>query len=463
MFPGWGTGALLSLLLLLGGCGSGGRGAPWNILLITIDTLRADRLGCYGGTASITPNIDRLAAEGTLFAESYCAMPITLPSHTSILTGLYPRNHRVLSHAYTLTSEFTTLAEIAKANGYHTAAFVSSHVVDNKYGLGQGFDLYWKRYDYGPEQVNRIRRESGFDILTEAVETWAKMRAEEPYFTWIHWFHPHKPYEPPPPYKARYDIRADTALEASVETFRKAWKREIELTDRELEEMRSLYAGEVAYNDRQVGLTLRKLRRLGLLERTIIILTADHGEMLYEKDRYFGHDIMLYDPSIRVPLIMVAPGLIPEGKIALETVRSVDLLPTIIELAGLDRGDDILDGRSVASLFDGGTIEDLPVFAEMFGPKPDWKSPPRHAVRFENWKLIRTDGVEEMELYDLNEDPLEKVNLADVATDRRDDLADRLDRLMSGEIDVEIPVLTEEERIRLEALGYLDRKKGSKR
>ncbi len=450
---------LMISLIFPSACGRKGENLPWNVLLITIDTLRADRLGCYGGSRVLTPNLDRLAAEGTLFGNAYAAMPITLPSHTSIMTGLYPRHHGVLSHAYKLAPEYLTAAEFFRDQGYGTVAFVSSHVLDSDYGIDQGFDFYWKRYLFDPREANRIRQESGFDILTEAIMNWADMDGKEPFFAWVHWFHPHKPYQPPPPFRSLYDHRRDKSLQANIETLEQVWKGEINLADREVEELRSLYDGEVAYSDQQVGLALSHLEKKGLLDRTIIVVTADHGEMLYEQDRYFGHDIMLFEPSIRVPLILWAPGLIPAGQVLDTRVRSVDILPTLAKLTGYDLPEGELDGRSFIPALQGDDMPDVPVFAELFPPKEGWKSEPRHSVQFEDWKLIRIDGKESPELYHLIDDPGETADLAGAGEENLEKLESLLEKLTTVDVRERDRDLSPEEERRLRALGYLGKSK----
>ncbi|NNE07483.1 MAG: sulfatase [Gemmatimonadetes bacterium] len=448
-------GAVLLAGGLLAGFGCGlQREKPWNVLLITIDTLRADRLGCYGGMYAATPNMDRLAERGVLFANAFAAMPLTLPSHTSILTGLYPKSHGVLSHAYTLEEDKTTLAEYLHAEGYRTGAFISSHVLDNRYGIGQGFDTFWRRYNYNAEEANRIRASSGFDILTEAVGQYLAAPSEQPTFAWIHWFHPHKPYEPPQSQRLKYDYRGNTNLQADKLTLEQLWKGYIDLSEEDIQSIRGLYDGEVAYTDQQVGIILDQLEESGMAERTIVILTADHGEMLYERDRYFGHDIMLYDPSIQVPLIIAAPGLADGGRIVQSTVRSVDLVPTLLEMLAIATEDEF-DGRTLTPVFDGEELSDVPVLAELFGPKPNWKTEPRHSVRYNGWKIIEEEGSDVRQLYWLADDPNELNNRAESDPEKYAEMKQLLDDVRAGSRDVDFPELSDEERKVLEALGYM--------
>jgi len=447
--------AVAVLFFLLSSCGAREE-ERLNLLLITIDTLRADRLGCYGGNEALTPSIDRLAREGTQFTSAFSAIPITLPSHATILTGLYPRAHKVLSHGYTLAGEFTTLAEALKATGYHTGAFVSSHVLDHEYGLAQGFDIYWERYNYGRQRAEEAEEE-GEDLLTRAAIDWIRLELDEPFFLWLHWFHPHKPYDPPGAMRGLYDPDPGSPLRADVRTIQEIWEGKIRLSENDVERFRSLYAGEVAFTDRQVGAVLAKLEELGILDNTIVVFTADHGEVLYEQDRYFGHDIMLYDPSVRVPLVVSGPGAGEAGRIVEETVRTVDLFPTLVELLSAPAGGSALDGSSFAPLLRGGAAEELPVFAEVFPPKEVWKTEPRHAVRLGDWKLIAMDGGDSLELYDLGADPGETRNLAREEASKRAELDSLLRGWMrrAGDVGGAIPELSAEEEKNLRSLGYI--------
>ncbi|MFH1277963.1 MAG: sulfatase [Candidatus Eisenbacteria bacterium] len=451
------TRVLLLLLPAALSC-SGGPEKPANLLLVTVDTERADRLGCYGAPGALTPVADRLAREGVLFTNAFTSIPITLPAHCSILTGLYPRTHGVLSHGYTLPEERTTLSEILKGEGFRTAAFISSHVLDDKYGTGQGFDIFWKRYNYGPKRMRRALRDRGEDLLTQAALDWARLELDEPFFLWLHWFHPHKPYEPPPPMDAIYDPDPSSPLRADVETLNRVWRGGIEPTPAEIDRFRRLYQGEVAFTDRQLGMVLERLEEMGVLDRTLVVYTADHGEVLYEHDRYFGHDIMLYDPSIRVPLLVRAPGAAKGGTIVNDQVRQIDLLPGILDLLGVHRPDILWEGRSFAPALRGEALEEAPIFAEVFPPKPEWKSPPRHGIRYGDWKLITVEGEDGVQLFDLAADPGEERNLADEETAKSAELQALLLEWMASTPlpDEDFPELTDEERENLRSLGYLE-------
>lgn len=422
--------AAFVLVGLAAGCGAVKR-APKNVLLITIDTLRADRIGAYGDPSTRTPSIDDLARRGTLFESAHSPIPLTLPSHTSIMTGQYPRTHLVLSHAYTLAPERVTLAEIFKEHGYSTAAFVSSHVLDKSYGLDQGFETYWERWHLLGD-VTEALTASGFELTAKAARLWIKARpAEKPFFAWVHLFQPHKPYSPPAPLAKLYDPGYGGSVVADVPTLVGIWEEKRALAPEDLAHIQALYQGEVTTADREVGRIIDLLEREGLMKDTIVIVTSDHGEVLYEHDCYFGHDIMLYEPAIAVPLVFYGDGLFPAGAIARQNARLIDLAPTILESAGLSHeflgatdGLSLLppvwrEGKGAERRWGPKQLAGRPdmrasdtLFAEIFPPKPGWKVEPRHALRTPEWKLMMEDGVEARELYNLGPDPRERANLA---------------------------------------------------
>ena len=283
MWGAAGTAAALGLLVYFlvfrpGKRQSGPSGPlPYNVLLITLDTTRADHLGCYGHEPARTPNLDGLAREGVRFARAYCPAPLTLPSHASIMTGLYPVAHGVRNNGHDLPSGIGTLAEILKGRGYATGAFVSAFSVDSRFGIDRGFDVYDDTFlaDSPFKTQNAERRaEETFARFSRWLETGGKDR----FFGWVHFYDPHLPYDPPSPYKEEFG--GDP------------------------------YDGEIAYMDRYVGSVLDRLRELGVLERTIVVVAGDHGEGLGDKVEQ-GHGIFLYEETLRVPLIFHNPVLFP--------------------------------------------------------------------------------------------------------------------------------------------------------
>ncbi len=277
--------------------------SAYNVLLITLDTTRADHLGCYGYRPAKTPNIDGLAREGFRFNRVYCPAPLTLPSHVSIMSGLYPVTHGVRNNGHDLPSGIRTLAGILKAKGYATAAFVSSFSVDSRFGIDRGFDVYDDtfRADSPFKTQNAERRaEETFAKFSRWLENNGKNR----FFGWVHYFDPHLPYDPPSPYKEAFE--------------------------------KDPYDGEIAYMDHYVGAILDRLREMGILERTLVVVAGDHGEGLGDKVE-LGHGIFLYEETLRVPLILHNPSVFRRAQVIESEVRLIDVAPTILEILGLER------------------------------------------------------------------------------------------------------------------------------
>ena len=261
--------------------GCTGDGRP-SVLLITIDTLRADRLGCYGCREAQTPNMDRLAAEGVMFEQVGAQVPVTLPSHATILTGLPPASHGVHDNStFSLADTVTTLAEVFRKAGYRTGAVVGAYVLARQFGLGQGFEDYDDSFDdtqgSGSEAESVERRAA--EVARRGID-WLEQHRRTPFFLWLHFFDPHMPYDPPPPLG-----RDDYA---------------------------SPYDGEVSYVDRELGRVFRWLQEVGLEQSTLVVLTSDHGEGLGSHDEE-THGVFLYESTLRVPLILRWPGRLSAG------------------------------------------------------------------------------------------------------------------------------------------------------
>ena len=297
--------ALVAALLLLSGCDRRPE-PPRHLVLVTIDTLRADRLGCYGATNAATPNLDRMSREGAMAIRATAHVPLTRPSHTSLFTGMLPTRHGIRDNITPArVPEVHTLATVAKSAGFRTAAFVSSIVLASGGGLERGFDLYSDELakSANAEDVpfmNELQR-SGDETLAEAIG-WLESNRDSRLFAWIHFYDPHEPYEPPEPYRTRYADRP--------------------------------YDGEVAWSDELVGRLDEALARLGLREDTLLVVTSDHGEGLGEH-RETLHGFFIYETTLAVPLLMRGPGVVPGTRIE-SLVQSVDLFPTLVELMGLE-------------------------------------------------------------------------------------------------------------------------------
>ncbi len=295
----------LAALVLLSACSREGRR---NVYLITLDTTRADHLGCYGHEGIETPYIDRLAAGGARYENAFSPVPITLPAHTSILTGTYPVHHGVRENGgFYVPQEALTLAEILRGEGYDTAAFVGAFPLDSQTGIDQGFDLYDDNYPSSLEKgkhplLRRFFDERPAAEVSRAALAWLEQRGERPFFLWTHYFDPHQPLQPPSPYRERYATAP--------------------------------YDGEIASVDEAVGQVLRRFEEHGLLDETLVILTADHGEGLGEHGEA-THALLLHSSTLRVPLVVRDPGQ-PGGETVTAPVSTADIFPTVLECLGLD-------------------------------------------------------------------------------------------------------------------------------
>lgn len=365
------------LLLGLAAAGIGCGGTPSSpgtavdsVLLITLDTLRADHLSCYGPSPVPTPNIDALRARGALVRHAWTTMPMTTPAHASILTGRHPSSHGVRTNSSVrLPAEVTTLAEVLSAAGRRTAAFVGAYTVSSEFGLGQGFASYDD--DMGHDRSGRERgQRPGEEVLARAIP-WLEAHADEPFFAWVHLFDPHTPYAPPPEYARRF--AGDP------------------------------YSGEVAYTDALVGRLLAALARTPRAERTAIVLLSDHGEGLGDHGEP-EHGLLLYEETLRVPLLLVAPGTIAPGGEIVAPASVIDVLPTVLGWLGLPLPDGV-EGRDLLAA----PAAERDLHAETLYPFEEYGWSPLFAVRRGELKLIEAPR---RELYDLAADPRELNDLA---------------------------------------------------
>jgi arylsulfatase A-like enzyme/Flp pilus assembly protein TadD len=412
---------LILAAVLLAGC----QRSRHNVLIITIDTLRADHLGCYGFHLAHTPVIDGLANESIRFTNAISSAPITMPSHTSIFTGLYPPAHGVRDNgAYALGEDAVTLAERLRSAGYTTHAFVSALVLNRRYNLNQGFETYdddlWAEDDPKLFMIRERRAPKTAERFLQWFDSW-KEKKEKPFFTWVHFFDPHQPYRPEP---------ADAAVAPSQ------------------------YDAEIAGVDRQIGRMIDELRAAGVLDDTLLIVTADHGESLGEHGEQ-THAIFVYDATVHVPLIFRAPWLV-KPRVYDAPVRSVDITPTVLETLGLKHSD-AMDGQSLLpALREKEQPPQLPQYSESLLSEVGFGMAPLFAIRDGGYKYIRAPRAE---LYDLRNDPGELHNL--FAAQPR--IAARLDaeltQLMrtSSQHAVKAAAnpLTRETEESLQALGYL--------
>jgi choline-sulfatase len=408
-------------------CGCDRRERP-NVLVVTIDTLRADRLGCYGFGLAHTPAIDRLAADGVRCADVATSAPITLPAHCSIMTGLYPPAHGVRDNGnYALGPEAVTLAERLRAAGYRTGAFVSAAVLARRYGLDQGFDVYdddlWSEDD---PQLFMIRERPAARTVDRAL-AWLADRTKnaqpEPFFLWVHLFDPHQPYA-----LRSVDLAALTPTP---------------------------YDAEVAEADRGVGRIVDWLREHGVLDDTLVVLTADHGESLGEHGEP-THGIFIYDSTIRVPLVWRLPRVLPSGVTYPGPVRHIDIVPTVLAILGLP-GVETTQGANLLAALQGRTRPlDLAQYSETRLAEEGFGMAPLFGVRHDGRKWIQAPRPE---LYDLRADRGELRNLYPDDPAAARPLEDVLGSVVadSGRRELRAPTrqIDRETEEMLHALGYL--------
>jgi len=392
-----------------------------NLLLITIDTLRADRLGSYGYQNALTPHLDRLAHGGVRFESCYSSVPLTLPSHTTMFTGRYPFTTQVRQNGVHFVDENEiTLAELFRDIGVNTSATVAAYVLTSKFGLDQGFDVYEDSLRMGDlfRFFSRIRG----DEVYKRFSRWLQANGNDRFFSWVHFYDPHLPYEPPEPFRQQFS--GDP------------------------------YDGEIAFVDFQIGKILEDLEELNLLDNTLIVVTSDHGEAFREHVEE-GHGLLCYEQTLRVPLFFFAPGRLPAGEVVTERVALIDLMPTLVDLFDLEPPDGMQGRNLVGLLLDQGDWQIRSIYFESLAGVKEKGWAPRTGLIAEDHKFIK---VPQPELYDLAADPGETANLFQ----QNKDIAGRLDSQLQelllsreGERRAAERELSEEDRRHLSALGYL--------
>jgi len=349
-----------------------------DVFLITIDTLRADHVHCYGNNQAETPALDALAADGIRFSHAYTPSPITNTSHTTILTGLLPSSHGVTDFGIPLADSHPTWAELLKSKGYHTGAFIGAVILDSSSlapGLNRGFDFYdnFPEHPQTKERWGRVERR-GAEVVQHA-EKWLSAHPAGPRFVWIHLYDPHDPYEPPAPFSEKYKDR--------------------------------LYDGEIAYADSVLESFVAYLTKQGWYDNSVIVVTGDHGEGLGEHQEE-THGIFLYDSTLHVPMIMKLPRASSTPRVIDAQVRTIDILPTVLDLARVTIPDS-LDGKSLKPLLSGTDSADRVAIGQTDYPlRFGWA--PLRSVRSEGFKFIKGP---KPEFYDLNADAAELKNIYD--------------------------------------------------
>ncbi len=400
-----------------------------NVILVTMDTTRADHIGCYGYPYAKTPTLDAIARKGVVFEQAATATPLTLPAHCSIMTGMYPTHHGVRVNGNTaLGDEQTTLAEVFSAQGYKTGAFIAAFVLDGRWGLKQGFEEYDDQFDlnkYKHLDLGEVQR-PGNEVMDSAL-AWLDGHKAGPFFAWIHLYDPHSPYKPPEPYYSEFEGRG----------------------------LPGLYDGEIAFMDEQIGRCVSWLERSGLDKNTIMILIGDHGEGLGSHGEG-THGYFIYDYALHVPFLAAVPFPDMQGKRVSAQVRSVDVFPTLLDLAGIKSPTGV-EGRSlVRMMFNPDAKDDGPAYGESMAPNIQYGWSALRTLRTTRYKYIDAPRAE---LYDLTQDADEQLNILPQHPDVARRMKTALDTLVAetskGAPAPQAANLDRETVERLAALGYI--------
>ncbi|MFY9560320.1 MAG: sulfatase-like hydrolase/transferase [Terriglobales bacterium] len=428
---------LLLEILFLAGSSSASFAAPANIILITLDTTRADRMGFLGSKRGLTPNLDGLARQGVVFSYAYAHVPLTTPSHATILTGTYPQFNLVSDLGSPLVEYVPYLPDVLHKHGYHTAAFVGSQVLDPKSVAAPGFDRSFDTYDagfhnrQGGEDRYRSEERRAMVVVNHAM-AWLNQHPRSPFFLWVHLYDPHDPYDPPPPFKARYAA--------------------------------SPYDGEIAYVDFAVGKLLAALRSRALYEGSLIAVVADHGEAFGEHGER-SHGLFLYDETVHVPLLLKLTGHESRGLRVENRVGLVDLAPTLLQEVGIETPS-AMQGESLVKLMnpkangghagEGPAVDAAPdrsVYAETDYPHRAFGWSALRALRAGKYLYIEAP---ERELYDQSVDSRALHNLAPSMKAVVDTMATQLEefRHKTSSAATGQANLSPEQAEQLQALGY---------
>jgi choline-sulfatase len=398
-----------------------------NIVLVTLDTTRADRMGFLGSTRGLTPALDTLAREGVVFEKAFAQAPITTVSHATILSGTYPQFHGVNDFGVPLPASIPWLPDVLRGQGYRTAAFVGALILDPRGGLAPGFDRGFDTYDAGfkikrgKEDRYATMERRGGEVVSRAL-AWLAQRPAGPFFLWVHFYDAHDPYEAPEPFRSRF--------------------------------VKAPYDGEIAYVDAQVGKLVAGLRSARVLDATAVAVLADHGESLGEHGES-THGVFLYDPTIRVPLLIKRPGGRDAGRRVASRVSAVDLAPTLLELAGV-AAPGAMQGQSLLPLVSAARPADRPAYAETDYPRRAFGWSSLAAWRVDRFLYVKAPR---RELYDTAADPAAAHNLAVERAPLADGVARRLEefrtRTAAAGDRAPVPAVDPALAEKLAALGYL--------
>lgn len=441
-----------------------------NVLIVTLDTTRADHTSAYGYERPTTPRLAEVARAGVRFEAAYAPMATTLPSHATMFTGLLPRTHGTLKNGLQVDASLPLLSEILAKDGYRTGAFLSSFAVASKFGLARGFDHYDDDFEDGQckwdvERWEGHKIEGDFcrrgDLTRASAEAWLEKSGyfpastgkttaagapEKPFFLWIHFFDAHNPYDPPPEHAKLFPPKGNPPSELDHDIAK--------------------YDAEIHFADQEMGKLFDRLAAAKLLDDTLVIVAGDHGEGLMDHG-WMLHGLQIYEEAVRVPFVLRWPGKLPAGKVIAAPVELADITPTVLELAGLamPKTKHAPEGLSLAAAMAGTASLDpqRAVLVQRRFYASDSERGVRvkgskHGLRRGDWKYIEAKEEDTFELYDLKSDPGEKRNLADSEKQQRDALATELSTTLSSTAAASAPApgrVSEEDARRLEALGYV--------
>lgn len=485
--------------------------SDYNILLISLDTARADFFGCYGNGAASTPAMDALASQGVLFENFYTNINATLPAHSSIMTGLYPAHHGVARNSMRLAETNLTLAEFLAEKNYKTAAFIGSFILSSTFGFHQGFQTFDEKFDMIPSDyvehqiqigsskksdmivhknnIRQITRRA--EDVNEAFFRWLGRNQDEKFFAFVHYYDPHFPYVAPERWHKKHlsSIPPGTPLtQQDRNPLEKTFQKKIDpnLTfrasdihrlkyTREIDVLLKLYLSEIEYTDYAIGQLMERLEKTNLRSKTIIIVTADHGENLVEHwdmNKFFGHGFLTFETETRVPFVISLPGVIPTEKRVRQIASHVDILPTLANLIG-ETSPSRIDGVSLVPDLLGDRAQlRRPIYSEACMPYLDWQNEAPKvgwlnernsaSIRWGDYKYVNMPLRKYEAVFQVAKDRAEQINVLpelgiqkpEVLTALRNGLLDWRKKVSTGNIDATFRI-SEEDQEKLEALGYL--------
>jgi len=391
-----------------------------HIIFISLDTTRPDHLGCYGNPWIRTPNLDQLADESLLFSNYMTVVPTTLPSHTSLFTGTFPHRHGTPQNGFVVNSDNLMLTEQLKSAGFLTAGFIGSFALDSRFHFSQGFDYYDQAYEKFVGTERRTQNERSAQSVTNATINYLeKTGVPSNLFLFVHYFDPHKPFEPPPPYDTLYNLDRESKSSSTILAHYDC-PHTLSKNDWETAKQAALnYAGEISYMDHHVGRLVKYLKQKGILDKALLVVTSDHGENFWEHMPYFHHGTATYQTTMHGICLIRLPKGNHGGNIINQLVSSIDITPTVLDYLNLPVPDTI-DGRILDLTTEKPTPNNSTLYGQATLTRP-WKAPEvttgwphtnkSRCIREGNFKYIQTPFAGTEEFYDLSRDPFEQHNL----------------------------------------------------